>query len=68
MTPKVKDYTLTPDNRIIELSEGTGINGEKIWGVSEFIWNNGLETTKRGQMHRSAVSARKHFNILLGAF
>jgi len=67
MTPDVKDFVLTPDNRIIELSTGTGIDGKPIWGVTEFTKEQGerLQTTRRGQMHTSAKSARKHFNILL---
>lgn len=66
MTPDIKDVVMTTDGRIIELSTGTGIKNEKIWGVTEFDTN--LQTTRRGQMHTSAQSARKHFNTLLGAW
>lgn len=66
MTPKVRDWTVTSDNRVLELSEGHGIAGEKIYGVSEFEMIDGkLRTTKRGQMHRSATSARSQFNNLM---
>ncbi len=69
MTPNVKEYVITPNNRVIELSTGTGIDGSKIWGVTEFEVTDGrLETTRRGKMHTSAKSARQHFNVLLGAF
>jgi len=69
MTPNVKSYILTEDNRIVELSSGTDFEGKVIYSVSEFKNGDyGLETTKRGQMHRSLKSAKKHFNILLGAF
>ena len=67
MTPIVKDYVLTSDGRVVELSTGNGIRGEKIWGVSEFKWNKGIETTRRGQMFTSIRDARRYFNILLGA-
>lgn len=69
MTPIIKDFVQTSDNRIIELSQGIGIDGKAIWGVTEFIKEQGerLQTTRRGQMHTSIKSARKHFNILLGA-
>lgn len=66
MTPDVIDFRLTDDGRIIELSQGTGIGRGKIWGVTEFDTN--LKTTRRGQMHTSAQSARKHFNTLLGCW
>lgn len=66
MTPDIKEYSQAPDGRIIELATGTGISGEKIWGVSEFSAESGrLETTRRGQMHKSINSARRHFNSLL---
>lgn len=63
MTPNILEYVMTPDNRIIELSQGTGIGGESIWGVTEF--DEELHTTRRGQMHRSKKSARIHFNKLI---
>ncbi|RTL06169.1 hypothetical protein EKK58_06015 [Candidatus Dependentiae bacterium] len=66
MTPDVLEVAQTDDNRIIELSTGTGINGAKIWGVTEF--DEYGKTTRRGQMHTSLKSARKHFNVLLGAW
>ena len=69
MTPDVKKYVMTTDNRIIELSTGFDMDSQKIWGVTELKEEDGiLATTKRGQMHRSAKNARKHFNVLLGAF
>jgi hypothetical protein len=66
MTPDILKYTMSSDNRIIELSTGTDLEGKQIWGVTEF--DEQLNTTKRGQMHRSLISAKKHFNILLGAY
>jgi len=66
MTPDVIEFQLTTDGRIIELSKGTGIGNEPIWGVTEF--DTDLKTTRRGQMHTSAKSARKHFNTLCGAW
>ena len=66
MTPDVIEFVLTDDGRIIELSTGAGIGRCKIWGVTEF--DKYLQTTRRGQKHTSAKSARKHFNILLGAW
>jgi len=70
MTPDIKQFVLTPDNRIVELSTGYDMDGKKIYGVTEFekVQGERLQTTKRGQMHRSIQSARKHFNVLLGAF
>lgn len=69
MTPNIKDYVLTGDDRIVELSTGYDMGDKQIWGVTELQKIDGqLQTTKRGQMHRSAQSARKHFNQLLGAF
>jgi hypothetical protein len=65
MTPHIKNYVMSSDGRIIEMSVGEDLDGKKIWGVTEFDTN--LKTTRRGQMHRSLVSARRHFNILLGA-
>ncbi len=66
MTPEVRDIVQTSDGRILELSEGTGIKGERIFGVTEFEADDDgvLNTTRRGQMHRSIQSARKHFNVL----
>jgi len=49
MTPDVIEVVMTSDGRIIELSKGTGIKDEKIWGVTEF--DTDLKTTRRGQMH-----------------
>lgn len=66
MTPDVIEFVLTTDGRIIELSKGTGIGNEPIWGVTEF--DTDLKTTRRGQMHTSERSARKHFNTLLGCW
>lgn len=70
VTPDIKEAVTTSDNRIVELSTGIGMKGEKIWGVSEFKYNEEgrLETTRREQMHRSASSARRHFNVLLGSW
>ena len=69
MTPNIRDYVLTTDGRIVELSEGTGIGGEKIYGVTEFKEEDGrLDTTRRGQMHKTLQSARKHFKVLLGSY
>lgn len=70
MTPEIINYTITPDGRIIELSAGLDLDNKKVFGVSEFILNDDkkLETTRRGQMHHTKQSARKHFNILLGSF
>ncbi len=67
MTPRVRDVIETEDGRLIELSEGEGIqmNGSKIYGVSEFELVNGrIQSTRRGQMHHTINSARKHFNVL----
>ena len=67
MTPTVKDYVLTPDDRIVELAVGSGMGGEKIWGVSEFQYeHSSLQTTRRGQCFTRLVDARRYFNILLG--
>lgn len=69
ITPKIIEYTMTPDYRIIELSQGEDMQGDQIFGVTELAIVNGrLQTTKHGQMHHSKLSARKHFNVLLGAF
>lgn len=69
MTPDVIDYRFTKDYKVIELSKGHAIDGKQIWGVTEFETIDGrLQTTRRGQMHTSLKSARKHFNILLGCF
>lgn len=65
MTPNIREYQLTADNRIIELSAGYGIDGRKIYGVTEFTVIDGrLETTRRGQMHNTIISARRHYNNL----
>jgi hypothetical protein len=65
MTPIRRDYVILPDSRLLELSEGTGIEGTKIFGVTEFETIDGkLQTTRRGQMHKTLVSARKHYNKL----
>lgn len=66
MTPDVIAYEITHDNRIIELSRGYGFDNKIIWGVTEF--DNNLQTTRRGQMHTSLKSARKHYNVLKGAW
>lgn len=69
MTPEILEHVITPDNRIIELSKGTGIEGNDIYGVTEFEYTDSrLETTRRGQMHTSKISARKHFNLLLSSY
>ncbi len=66
MTPKVIDYVLTKDNRIIEIAKGEGFDGSDIWGVTEFAYEGKrLETTRRGQMHTSIQSARKHYKVLV---
>lgn len=69
MTPKVTSAITTPDNRIIEISTGYDMNDKQIWGVSEFILNDDgkIETTRRGAMHTSRLSANKHAHILNGA-
>lgn len=65
MTPIVRDFMLTDDYRLLELSEGTGIEGNIIYGVTEFETIDGqLQTTRRGQMHRTIISARRHYNKL----
>lgn len=63
MTPNVIKYEITDDYRVIELSEGTGIEGNPIFGVTEF--DDSMHTTRRGQMHRSKQSANKHYKQLL---
>lgn len=65
MTPNVREYELTKDGRIIELSQGIGLDGKNIYGVSEFVTVDGrLQSTGRGQMHRTIMSARRHYNRL----
>jgi len=66
ITPKVKDWLITKDYRILELSVGTGIDGQtKLWGVSELAEENGkLDTTRRGKVFESLVEARRYFNLL----
>jgi len=65
MTPKVREWEITGDGRVIELSEGNGIDGRDIYGVTEFEEVDGwLQTTRRGQMHSTIISARKHYNNL----
>jgi hypothetical protein len=68
VTPDVMDYVQTQDGRIVEIAKGTGLMGEKLWGVSEFKdGESGLQPTGRGQLHYSLISARRYFNILLGS-
>jgi hypothetical protein len=65
MTPIVRDFILTDDYRVLELSEGNGIDGRKIYGLTEFeIIDGRLQTTRRGQMHNTIMSARRHYNKL----
>lgn len=64
VTPKVREV-LVIGNRVLELSEGD-ILGDKVFGVTEleYTQGSGLQTTRRGQMHYTIQSARRHFNKL----
>ena len=65
MTPNVRETEITSDGRLLELSDGYDMDGKNIYGVTEFETIDGkLQTTRRGQMHRTIQSARKHFNNL----
>lgn len=64
MTPNVIKYEQVGD-RIIELSSGVGVDNKPIWGVTEFIVENGeLETSGNGDLFYSPKEARKHYSLL----
>lgn len=65
MTPKVLKFQAKA-NRIIELSVGTGLNNEPIWGVTELLYvGSKLNTTKNGQMFYNPKQAREYYKQLL---
>lgn len=64
VTPDVIEYEYIGD-RVVELSEGVGLSGEKVYGVSEFVYENSrLESTKRGKMFRDREEAHKYYSTL----
>ena len=65
MTPDVTDWQIV-GNRLVELSKGYGIDGTRIYGVTEMEYNAGnWETTKKGQMFTGGIKARKYYKVLL---
>jgi len=65
MTPNIEKYTITTNGRIVELSTGTGVEGEKIWGVTELERIDGrLETTRQSGMFTTLKEANKHYKLL----
>lgn len=67
MTPEVLDYEIA-GNRVVELSQGTGIDGEDIYGVSEFIYDgHTFDKTRRCQLHHGKTSARKYYQKLVSS-
>lgn len=65
MTPTVKRWELNTNNKIIELSEGIAINGDDIYGVSEFeVIEEKLQPTKRGELYTNLKDAQKYYNSL----
>lgn len=67
MTPDVEKYERI-GNRIVELSKGTGLDGEDIFGVSEFEYKDSrLDTTKRGNLFRSHSEAWKYYQHLINS-
>jgi len=65
MTPDIKWVELVGKDRLIELATGVGMNGKKIWGVSEFMLeHNKLETTKNGGCFHNEKEAKKHYTLL----
>lgn len=65
MTPKILKHEII-DNRVIELSEGTGLKGNSIFGVAEFIYTQGkgLKTTRRGEMFFIREQAVEYYKNL----
>jgi len=67
MTPEVVSIQ-TKGNRVVEISKGTGIEDEPIFGCSEMEFVHDLEfkTTSRGKMFFTLEEAKNHAKKLMG--
>ena len=68
VTPDIKKYDITGE-RIIELAEGTALDGSPLFGVSEFEYSDSsLYTTRRGECFTDRKKAEKHYKRLLNSW
>lgn len=72
MTPDmIETHTAKGFNTYIEFAEGTGINGEEIFGVSCFEWrvkDSNYGKTDKGELFDDKDKARLYFNKLVKEF
>ena len=67
MTPYVLDWEIVGEDKLIELSKGTGLEGEVIYGVTQMVWEDmKWQTTRKGLMFGSKEQqkARAYYNNL----
>lgn len=62
MTPNVIEYGKISRNIAYELSSGTGINYQKIWGVSVVVVKNGK--TERSELSKCCHSEKEALDYI----
>lgn len=65
MTPDIINYDFV-GSKVVEISQGTGMSGKKIFGVTEMEFSEGkFSPTGNSEMFYSLKEAQKHYKKLV---